>query len=54
VLFRLSGDSLLFLQQKRSKQESAAPAHKLLFLKSKNKSAFFTPDFCGCCGTHES
>jgi len=27
VLFRLSGDLLLFLQQKRSKQENAVPGH---------------------------
>jgi len=48
-----AGALLLYQQQQRSKQESAAPTSKLLF-KKLNKSAFFSPDFCGRCGTHES
>ena len=41
-----AGASLFCQQQQKSKQKNAAPATKLLF-KKLNKSAFFTPVFCG-------
>jgi len=30
------------------------PRHPSFYFKKQNKSSFFSPDFCGRCGTHES
>jgi len=30
------------------------PRHPIFYFKKQNKSPFFSPDFCGRCGTHES
>jgi hypothetical protein len=46
---------LPFLSSATEKEaKECRPSTQAFILESENKSAFFTPDFCGCCGTHES
>ena len=44
--------AFLVISEKKVGKETP-PRHISFYFKRQNKSTFFIPDFCGCCGTHE-
>jgi len=43
-----------FTNSSKEVSKKVPPRHPGFYFKKQNKSAFFSPDFCGRCGTHES